>query len=104
MSDKTNWRLLLQKNADPLDLAKKRDELLRLLPEDLVYETLHDELVKTFRYPLLAYPKKIVTFDFLKNPLVAGTLLGIKGQYLLFEEGVLNIRKFAGYSIQFLHA
>jgi len=101
VSDKTNWRLLLKQDTQPLDLKQKREELLSYLPDDLVYDGLHDEELRTFRYPILEYPKKITTFDFLKTPLVEGTLLGIKGQYLLFDEGVLNIRKFAGYSVGF---
>ena len=101
VSDRTNWRLLLKQDTEPLDLKQKREELLSYLPDDLVYDGLHDEELRTFRYPILEYPKKITTFDFLKAPLVEGTLLGIKGQYLLFDEGVLNIRKFAGFSIGF---
>jgi hypothetical protein len=31
---------------------------------------------------------------------VEGTLLGIKGQYLMLDTGVLNVRKFGGYQIQ----
>jgi hypothetical protein len=30
---------------------------------------------------------------------VGGTLMGIKGQYLIFDTGVINIRKYGGYSL-----
>ena len=50
-------------------------------------------------YPVLAYPAKVSAHNFDKNPVVEGRLLGIKGQYLIFDTGVLNIRKFGGYHI-----
>ena len=36
-----------------------------------------------------------------KEMVVKGTLEGIKGQYLILDQGVLNIRKFAGYEVSF---
>ena len=36
-----------------------------------------------------------------KEKVVKGTLEGIKGQYLILDQGVLNIRKFAGYEVSF---
>jgi hypothetical protein len=30
---------------------------------------------------------------------IEGTLLGIKGQYLILDCGVLNVRKFTGYHV-----
>ena len=32
---------------------------------------------------------------------IDGVLAGIKGQYLILDSGVLNIRKFSGYKIRF---
>ncbi|MCT7653991.1 DUF2797 domain-containing protein [Oceanimonas sp. NS1] len=48
---------------------------------------------------MLEYPTKIVSHNFDKNPEVAGTLLGIKGQYLILDTGVINLRKFTGYEV-----
>jgi hypothetical protein len=42
---------------------------------------------------------KSLSFD--KDQQVAGILEGIKGQYLIFDTGVINMRKFAGYEIEF---
>ncbi len=52
------------------------------------------------RYPVLHYPDKIKAFNLDKKPLAEGTLHGIKGQYLILDTGVLNIRKHAGYVVQ----
>jgi len=34
-----------------------------------------------------------------KRPVIEGTLLWIKGQYLILDTGVLNLRKFGGYEL-----
>jgi hypothetical protein len=56
--------------------------------------------VLQIQYPVLQYPAKIKSFNLDKDPLVSGVLQGIKGQYLLFDTGVINIRKFAGYEVE----
>ena len=38
--------------------------------------------------------------NFDKHAQVEGTLIGIKGQYLMLDTGVLNIRKFGGYEVE----
>lgn len=50
-------------------------------------------------YPIDAYPAKITSFNLDKQPLAEGTLLGIKGQYLMFDTGVINIRKYTAYQL-----
>ena len=39
------------------------------------------------------------SFNLDKNPRAGGTLLGIKGQYLIFDGGVINMRKYGGYQL-----
>lgn len=55
VSDKTNWRLLLKKDAEPIDLYAKRDELLTYIPEKLYFDCLHEEKANSFSYPILKY-------------------------------------------------
>ena len=43
---------------------------------------------------------KFKAFTF-KGYCCTGKLIGIKGQYLILDTGVLNIRKFGGYEITF---
>jgi hypothetical protein len=57
--------------------------------------------VTTVRYPVLAYPDKVRSHNLEKEPLLEGTLLGIKGQYLIFDQAVINIRKYTGYRVKF---
>jgi Protein of unknown function (DUF2797) len=109
--DKTNWRTLLKSDAVPVDLAKLRAEVLERLPKHLIGDRLQDaepsdsglttsqETETTFTYPVTRYLDKITSFNLDKNPVVEGTLIGIKGQYLIFDAGVINIRKYAGYEV-----
>jgi len=70
--------------------AEFGDEAIRPLDEEII----------DIRYPVLEYPTKITSHNFDKKPVVEGTLLGIKGQYLIFDSGVINIREFTGYEVE----
>ena len=46
------------------------------------------------------YPEKVKSLSFDKLNEIEGRLWGIKGQYLIFDNGeVLNIRKHNGYEV-----
>jgi hypothetical protein len=110
VADKTNWRDMLKGKAAELDMAGERDRLLAACEEDV------KELMATFGffaisvlkgidavsidYPVQAYPEKITSLNFDKEPVVSGTLKGIKGQYLIFDSGVINLRRFSGYEVE----
>ena len=58
-----------------------------------------DEPVVNLNFPVDKYLEKIGSFNFDKTPQVSGLLQGIKGQYLIFDKGVINIRKFGSYQV-----
>jgi hypothetical protein len=97
--DKTNWRALLKGDADPIDLKAHRDALFASWASDLPGEKLFAEEVP-LAYPVLRYPAKIVSLNLDKEPEVKGELIGVKGQYLIFDVGVINMRKYAGYELE----
>jgi len=109
VADRTNWRALLKGDAAPVDLPAVRERLFDACGEGLrelqqrfglqAIQPLNDAEPVEIRYPVEAYPAKIQSFDLDKQPLVEGTLLGIKGQYLLFDTGVINIRKYTAYQL-----
>jgi hypothetical protein len=109
LADKTNWRAILKGNAEPIDLVAAADNALDGITEvieqiaqahgDDAITRLRADLV-TIAYPVERFPEKIISHNFDKKPVVAGTLEGIKGQYLLFHNGVINMRKFTGYEIE----
>lgn len=109
VADRTDWRKMLKGDAEPLDLAAQRDRLFEECAAEI--ETLQKQFpdgaitpltaenVVSIRYPVDSYPEKIKALNFDKTPAVEGILQGIKGQYLILDSGVLNIRKFAGYQV-----
>lgn len=113
VADRTNWRALLKGDAAPVDLPAIREQLFDACVEGLqalqqrfglqAIQPLADAEPVEIRYPVVNYPVKIVSFDLDKQPLVEGTLLGIKGQYLMFDTGVINIRKYTAYQMAVSH-
>jgi hypothetical protein len=109
VADKTNWRAMLKGDGDPVDLEEVRrrlvadcaaelDELIQAHGLSAITE-LPDEPETRISYPVLEYPVKVTSFNLDKTPTVGGTLMGIKGQYLLFDTGVINMRKYGGYQL-----
>lgn len=109
VADRTDWRKMLKGDAEPVDLAAQRDRLMTECADDIValqkqfedgaIQPLPAEQTVTIDYPVAQYPEKIKALNFDKTPQIEGVLQGIKGQYLLLDCGVLNIRKFAGYQV-----
>jgi Protein of unknown function (DUF2797) len=111
ISDKTSWQQMLKNNVEVVELAAKRDELMATCKTELAditqrfgaqaIECLPDEQSVDIHYPVNRYPDKVKSFNLDNNPEVSGILEGIKGQYLLLDTGVINLRKYSGYEIEF---
>ena len=80
-------------------MAKK--QAIEFLPDHMKdYITMDNEVVE-ISYPVQVYPEKVKSINLDKDPDYSGRLVGIKGQYLIFDGGyVINIRKYAGYLIK----
>ena len=101
-TDKTNWRKMLQNEIVHIDLIAERLKLEKLIPTE-VQEFYHLEKNDLYEmhFPVLHYPKKVNSLSLDKTPSYKGKLTGIKGQYLIFEDGtVFNIRSFEGYAVR----
>lgn len=108
LKDKTNWRAMLKGEVELLDLEKIRDEVQAKFSAQVEAisqkfgahscEPLNDSALE-FHYPVEQYPKKITSYNLDKQNIFTDTLLGVKGQYLIFENGVINIRKYGAYEI-----
>ncbi len=106
ISDRTNWRTMLKNEVEPVDLHEIFDSCWPAVASELDDEVTNDiEIIATkndsqsFQYPARQYPSKIVSFNLDKTPGLEGRLDAIKGQYLILDNGVINIRKFAGYLV-----
>lgn len=115
VADKTDWRKLLKGEAEPLNLVEVREQLLKEFApkiqairnefsENLEFnetvELLESEPAHEFIYPVAHYPEKIKSHNLDKTPVIRGVLQGIKGQYLILDTGVINIRKYSGYELK----
>lgn len=100
-TDKTNWQKMLKNEVDEsIDLEETKWQLAEQLPSDITRFVSNDDTVTPIHYPVLAYPQKVKSINLEKTPMVLGKLMGIKGQYLIFEGGeALNIRKHSGYQV-----
>lgn len=104
-ADKTNWRKMLMNDFVHVDLVKEKAKVDALLPgqvKEYFFSNQND--VYELNYPILQYPTKINSLSLEKIPNFKGILIGIKGQYLLFEDGtVFNVRTAEGtiVSIEF---
>ncbi|PCI74950.1 MAG: hypothetical protein COB20_14060 [SAR86 cluster bacterium] len=109
VADKTNWRDMLKGEATPLDMHAEAKRLIGKCQSDLkeledkfgffAISVLNGVDVVSIDYPVVSYPEKVTSLNFDKTPIVEGTLLGIKGQYLILDTGVINMRRFAGYEV-----
>jgi len=101
-TDKTNWRKMVQNELAHADLVAERSKLESLIPAE-VQEFYHPDKndVYDMHFPVLHYPKKVNSLNLDKTPNYKGRLMGIKGQYLIFEDGtVFNVRSFEGYVVR----
>jgi len=101
-NDKTNWRNMLKNLVPEIDLNEEKTNTLSLLQDllgDYPDAEIAEDRVYEFNYPVLEYPKVVKSHSFDKTPNIEGTLQGIKGQYLLLDTGVLNMRKHSGYKL-----
>lgn len=109
VADRTNWRAMLKGDVPPVDLVTERGRMLETISaalDDLRAE--HGEQAiravgdagLELAYPVEVWPTKISTHNLDKTPHVTGRLEGIKGQYLILDSGVINIRKFTAYSVR----
>lgn len=100
VSDKTNWRRMLTNNLTDLDLAQIKEDLKQHLPEEVKEYYLPASQELEIKYPVETYPEKIKTLNLAKMPFYEGILKGIKGQYLIFEDGIVfNVRKHEGFVV-----
>ena len=103
-ADKTNWQKMLKNDLPEVDLLKEKASLKYLIPKEVqeFYYTEKNNLYE-LHYPVLQYPNKVNSLNLDKSPNFSGKLNGIKGQYLMFEDGtVFNVRTFEGYVVKIL--
>ena len=111
VADKTQWQRMLKGDSEALDLPTIRDDLIEKCHDELAQlaedaglngmQFLQQSSIQTIDYPVAVFPDKVKSFNLDKQPELEGVLQGIKGQYLILDTGVINIRKYTAYRVQF---
>ncbi|WP_299797279.1 DUF2797 domain-containing protein [uncultured Maribacter sp.] len=100
VGDKTNWRTMLTNTVVDENLQEWRDKLKQYIPEEALPYFLDSNTETELEFPVLQYPTKVKSLNLSKTPTFEGTLKGIKGQYLIFEDNtVFNVRGSEGYYV-----
>jgi hypothetical protein len=101
-ADKTNWQKMLKNDVERADLVKEKQSLKFLIPKEVQeFYDIDKKDITQLHFPVLQYPKKVTSLNLDKSPNFSGKLSGIKGQYLIFEDGtVFNVRTFEGYVVK----
>lgn len=101
ISDKTNWRKMLTNSVTQTDLVSLKTELKKYIPQEVIPFYSEENSVIEIQFPVQAYPQKVTSLNLKKTPFYSGVLKGIKGQYLIFEDGVVfNVRSHEGFRVK----
>ena len=100
-ADKTSWQKMLKNEVAPADLFAERNKAADWLPSEVRQHFATESQIYDLHYPVLHYPKKVTSLNVDKTPNYTGTVTGIKGQYLLFDDGtVFNVRTYEVYVVK----
>ena len=100
VADKTNWRKMLKNDVEDASLIEWRDKLKQYIPYEAKQYFIEDNAETNLSFPVKKYPEKPKSLNLIKTPKYSGKLVGIKGQYLIFEdETVFNVRANEGFVV-----
>ena len=93
VSDKTNWRTMLKNEIVDENLVEWRERLKQYIPNEAKDYFIENNTETNLDFPVSQYPEKPKSLNIIKQQLYTGKLVGIKGQYLIFEDQtVFNVR------------
>lgn len=97
VGDKTNWRKMLKNDIEDENLITWRDQLKQYIPDEAKQYFIENNAETHLNFPVVKYPQKPKSLNLEKTPSYTGKLVGIKGQYLIFDdETVFNVRSNEG--------
>ena len=93
VADKTNWRKMLKNDIEDADLKEWQHKLRQYIPEEAQEYFIENNTETHINFPVHQYPEKPKSLNIVKEQSYTGKLVGIKGQYLIFEDQtVFNVR------------
>ncbi|XCF07870.1 DUF2797 domain-containing protein [Tamlana crocina] len=101
VSDKTNWRTMLKNEIKDENLVEWREKLKSFVPSEAMDYFIESNSETNLNFPVLKYPEKPKSLNLKKEKQYTGKLVGVKGQYLIFEDNtVFNVRANEGLVVQ----
>ncbi len=101
VADKTNWRTMLKNEIKDEDLLAWKQKLKVYIPDEALPYFIEDNTETHINFPVEHYPEKVKSLNLSKTPNYSGKLVGIKGQYFIFEDNtVFNVRANEGSVIE----
>jgi Protein of unknown function (DUF2797) len=93
VADKTNWSKMLKNDIEDENLIEWRERLKLYIPNEAKDYFIENNSETYLDFPVIQYPEKPKSLNIEKTQEYIGKLVGVKGQYLIFEdETVFNIR------------
>ncbi len=100
VADKTNWRKMLTNGFADEDLIKVKENLKQYLPKEVLPYYVENVKESKIDFPVLQVPEKVTSINLDKTAFFEEKLVGVKGQYLIFEDQtVFNVRNHEGYKV-----
>lgn len=101
VADKTNWRTMLKNDIKDENLVEWREKLQEFIPDEAKEYYIANNTETNILFPVEKFPKKPKSLNLEKEETYTGKLVGIKGQYLIFEdETVFNVRSNEGLVVK----
>jgi hypothetical protein len=100
VSDRTSWMKMLKGEITVVNLIEKKKEVLAFLDAELSKYIVDENFIKEIKFPIQRNPQKVKSINLDKQASFSDRLVGIKGQYLIFEtDFVFNVRRHKGYEV-----
>ncbi|MEX6627129.1 DUF2797 domain-containing protein [Tenacibaculum salmonis] len=101
VADKTNWRKMLKNDIEDENLISWKEKLQSAIPEEVQQYIIENNKETLINFPVKKYPLKPKSLNIVKSQNYTGVLVGVKGQYLIFEdETVFNVRSNEGLVVK----
>lgn len=103
VADKTNWRKMLKNDIEDENLVTWRERLKAFIPDEAKEYFIENNSETNLNFPVEKYPEKPKSLNIKKEKTYKGKLVGVKGQYLIFEDQtVFNVRANEGLVVKIL--
>ncbi len=101
VADKTNWRKMLKNDVVDESLVSWQERLREFIPAEAQEYIIENNKETIINFPVAKYPLKPKSLNIVKEQTYTGVLVGVKGQYLIFEdETVFNVRANEGLVVK----